>query len=111
MLMGATLPSSRRGFGDDRRGAAWLGWCYAANTVGGVAGSLLAGFYLLRVHDAYVATFVAVALNIGVAAVAAALARRNAARVGCASTGRCAARNARKRRRAPDLRSRRRCRA
>ena len=47
------------------RGAARLGWCYAANTVGGVAGSLVAGFYLLRVYDAYVATFVAVALNVG----------------------------------------------
>ena len=79
MLMGATLPIVAPWLGGDRRGAARLGWCYAANTVGGVAGSLLAGFYLLRVHDAYVATFVAVALNIGSAAVAAALSRRNAA--------------------------------
>ena len=64
MLMGATLPIVAPCFSGDRRGAARLGWCYAANTVGGVAGSLLAGFYLLRVHDAYVATFVAVALNV-----------------------------------------------
>ena len=48
----------------DARAAAWLGWCYAANTAGGVVGSVVAGFYLLRVHDAYVATFVAVALNL-----------------------------------------------
>ncbi len=85
MLMGATLPIVAPWLGGDRRGAARLGWCYAANTVGGVAGSLLAGFYLLRVHDAYVATFVAVALNVGSAAVAAALSRRNAAPSGAAA--------------------------
>ena len=31
-------PSSRRGSRSDARGAAWLGWCYAANTAGGVLG-------------------------------------------------------------------------
>ena len=80
MLMGATLPVVAAALRADARGAAWLGWCYAANTVGGMAGSVAAGFYLLRVHDAYVATFVAVALNFASAAVAFLLARRGGAR-------------------------------
>ncbi len=80
MLMGATLPVVAAALRADARGAAWLGWCYAANTVGGMAGSIVAGFYLLRVHDAYVATFAAVALNFSSAAVAFLLARRGGAR-------------------------------
>jgi spermidine synthase len=87
MLMGATLPIIAAWLRTDARGAAWLGWCYAANTLGGVAGSVVAGFYLLRVHDAYVATFVAVALNLGSAAVALALARRRAAPATAAARG------------------------
>jgi spermidine synthase len=53
-----------------------MGLFYAANIVGGVAGCLLAGFFLLRVYDLYVATFVAVGLNAAVAAVSFALASR-----------------------------------
>ena len=53
-----------------------MGLFYAANIVGGVAGCLLAGFFLLRVYDLYVATFVAVGLNAAVAAVSLALASR-----------------------------------
>jgi len=79
MLMGATLPVVAAWLETRAHAAAWLGWCYAANTVGGVLGALLAGFYLLRVHDARVATVVAVALNVGVAALALALARRPSA--------------------------------
>jgi len=45
----------------------WLGFFYGGNIAGGVLGSLLAGFYLLRVYDLAVATFVAVALNVTVA--------------------------------------------
>ncbi|HUQ50741.1 MAG TPA: fused MFS/spermidine synthase [Gammaproteobacteria bacterium] len=78
LLMGATLPIVAAVLRADASGAAWLGYCYAANTVGGVAGSVVAGFYLLRVHDAYVATFIAAALNLGCAAVAMALARGDA---------------------------------
>jgi spermidine synthase len=48
----------------------WLGFFYGGNTCGAVIGSLLAGFYLLRVHDTAFATFVAVGLNMAVAAVA-----------------------------------------
>ena len=78
MLMGATLPVVAACFGTGARGAARLGWLYAANTAGGVLGAVVAAFWLLRVHDAYVATGVAVALNLGVAAAAAALAHRRA---------------------------------
>ena len=48
----------------------WLGFFYGGNIGGGVLGCLLAGFYLLRVHDSLVATYVAVALNVLVAVVA-----------------------------------------
>ena len=41
-----------------------------------MAGSLLAGFYLLRVYDMPTATFVAVAFNAAVALIALALARQ-----------------------------------
>lgn len=74
-LMGATLPIVAAFAGSGPSGAARLGWLYAANTAGGVLGTVGAAFYLLRIHDAYVATYVAVALNVGVAAVAALLAR------------------------------------
>jgi spermidine synthase len=77
-LMGATLPIVAALAGAGPGGAARLGWLYAANTAGGVLGTVAAAFYLLRVHDAYVATYVAVALNCGVAAVAAFLADREA---------------------------------
>jgi len=94
LLMGATLPIVAAWLKADARAASWLGWCYAANTVGGVCGCVGAGFYLLRAHDAQVATFVAVALNLATAAGAAALARRRdepvAATAPAAATGRSA---------------------
>jgi spermidine synthase len=49
---------------------AWLGFFYGGNIAGAVIGSLLAGFYLLRVHDMAIATYVAAALNVGVAVLA-----------------------------------------
>ena len=45
----------------------WLGFFYGGNTAGAVIGSLLAGFYLLRVGDINVTTYVAAALNAAVA--------------------------------------------
>src|SRR5262249_44255873 len=42
---------------------------------GGVVGSLLAGFYLLRVHDSAYATFVAVSINVAVALLSLAIVR------------------------------------
>ncbi|RPJ59523.1 MAG: SAM-dependent methyltransferase, partial [Acidobacteria bacterium] len=69
-LMGATLPAVSRRVEATQEGMSWLGFFYAGNTVGAVAGSLLAGFYLLRVFDVAGATFVAVALNVVVATTA-----------------------------------------
>jgi spermidine synthase len=33
------------------RGVSWLGYFYGGNLAGAVVGSLLAGYYLLRVYD------------------------------------------------------------
>ena len=41
-----------------------MGLLYMANLAGGATGTVLAGFYLLRVHDTVVATAVAVAINV-----------------------------------------------
>ncbi len=72
LVMGATLPAVAPWV----RSTPWLGLCYAANAAGGAVGAVLAGFYLLRVHDVYVATAVAVALNLLAALAATALAAR-----------------------------------
>ncbi|HET7695780.1 MAG TPA: fused MFS/spermidine synthase [Vicinamibacterales bacterium] len=69
LLMGATLPAMSRWVESTPEGVSWLGFFYGGNIGGGVLGSLLAGFYLLRVYDLFVATFVAVALNIAVAVI------------------------------------------
>jgi spermidine synthase len=76
LLMGATLPAISRWVESTPEGVSWLGFFYGGNIGGGVLGSLLAGFYLLRVHDLAFATYVAVALNISVAAVALLIASR-----------------------------------
>ncbi len=70
ILMGATLPALSRAVETSPSGVSWLGFFYAGNTIGAVVGSLLAGFYLLRVYDLATATFVAVAINAGVALLA-----------------------------------------
>ena len=75
VMMGATLPAVSRWVEMRPRGVSWLGIFYGGNTLGAVFGCLLAGFYLLRVHDMHTATFVAVGLNAAVAAGALALAR------------------------------------
>ena len=80
MLMGATLPAIARWIGvstPDR--VSWLGFFYGGNIAGAVFGCLLAGFYLLRVHDMAIATYVAAFINAGVAAVAMDLADRTPA--------------------------------
>jgi spermidine synthase len=68
--MGATLPAISRAVESSRRGVSRLGLFYAANIVGAVVGCLLAGFYLLRVYDMAIATYVAVGINVVVAAIA-----------------------------------------
>lgn len=67
MLMGATLPALSRWVELTPRGVSWLGFFYGGNTAGAVFGSLLAGFYLLRLHDITTATYVAASINGGVA--------------------------------------------
>ncbi len=69
ILMGATLPALSRALSEPSH----LGWLYAANTGGAVLGSLLAGFYLLRVYDTAIATYTAFAVNVIVSVVAFAL--------------------------------------
>jgi spermidine synthase len=70
LLMGATLPAISRWVESTPEGVSWLGFFYGGNIGGGVLGSLLAGFYLLRIYDLAIATFVAIALNVSVAMLA-----------------------------------------
>ena len=81
LLMGCTFPAASRWVDLWRAGQtagriSWLGLLYSANTCGAVAGCVLAGFYLLRVHDLAVATYAAAAINL----------RGGAARL-CAASG------------------------
>src|ERR1700733_9535150 len=73
-LMGASLPAIARWVETTPRGVSWLGLLYSANVAGAVTGCVLAGFYLLRVHDMAFATYIAAAINIGVALLALAVA-------------------------------------
>ncbi len=79
VLMGATLPAIARWVESSPRGISWLGFFYGGNIAGAVLGSVLAGFYLLRVHDQAIATYVAASLNVIVAGLAWAIASRTAA--------------------------------
>lgn len=78
ILMGATLPAIARWMETSRIGVSRMGFFYGANIAGAVVGTALAGFYLLRVYDIYVATVVAVTINTTVAIVAYGLSHRNA---------------------------------
>jgi spermidine synthase len=78
LLMGATLPAIARWVKTTPEGVSWLGFFYGGNIGGAVLGSLLTGFYLLRVYDMAVATFVAAGLNLAVAALSAITARSTA---------------------------------
>lgn len=75
ILMGATLPAVARWIESTPTGISWLGFFYGGNTAGAVIGAVLAGFYLLRVFDMSTATFLAAALNLTIAAVAATIAK------------------------------------
>ncbi|MDA1102760.1 MAG: fused MFS/spermidine synthase [Gemmatimonadetes bacterium] len=68
IMMGATLPAIARWVEATPKGVSWLGFFYGGNTLGAVVGCLVAGFYLLRVHDVAVATYAAVTLNVVVGA-------------------------------------------
>jgi spermidine synthase len=66
ILMGASLPAVSRWIESSPEGRSRVGLLYGANTIGAVAGCLVAGFYLLRIHNVQVATFAAAALNVAV---------------------------------------------
>ena len=74
ILMGATLPAIARWVESSPKGVSWLGIFYTGNIAGAVFGSLIAGFYLLRIHDMAVATYVAATINLFLAVIAFALA-------------------------------------
>jgi spermidine synthase len=67
ILMGATLPSISRLAQTTREGASQLGLVYGANTLGAVFGSLLAGFFVLRVFNVSIATCIAAGINATIA--------------------------------------------
>ena len=69
LLMGATLPAISRWVAASPNAAAWWGYLYGANIAGGVVGCFAAGFYLLRVFDMTIASFIAAGLNVAVAGV------------------------------------------
>jgi spermidine synthase len=74
ILMGASLPAISRSVESTPKGVSRLGLLYSANVAGAVLGCLMAGFYLLRVHDMAFATYTAAAINTAVAGLALALA-------------------------------------
>jgi spermidine synthase len=76
VLMGASLPAASRWLKTTPEGVSWMGLLYGGNTAGAVFGCLLAGFYLLRVHDMATATLVAAALNGAVALISFGMASR-----------------------------------
>src|SRR5215469_12504088 len=76
ILMGASLPAIVRWVEATPDGVALWGFLYGANTLGAVLGSLIAGFYLLRVYNMGITTAVAAAINLAVAAISFALAKR-----------------------------------
>src|SRR6266511_3927953 len=69
LLMGATLPAIARWIERLPQGVSWLGFFYGGNIGGAVFGCLLAGFFLLRVHDMATATYVAATINGSVAVI------------------------------------------
>jgi spermidine synthase len=75
-LMGASLPAVAMWIRAIPRRDSWLGLLYAGNTLGAVFGCLAAGFFLLRVFDMAIATYVAVAINIAVAIISFGLVKR-----------------------------------
>ena len=76
ILMGASLPAIVRWLKTTPNAVSWWGLLYGGNTAGAVLGCLLAGFYLLRLHDMATATFAAAAINFAVAAISYLLSKR-----------------------------------
>src|SRR5262249_26884588 len=63
VLMGASFPVIARLTETTPKGVSWLGLFYSANIAGAVFGCVVAGFYLLRVHDMAIGTYTAAAIN------------------------------------------------
>ena len=82
LAMGATLPAVARWVQTTPSGVSWLGFFYAGNIAGAVMGTLLAGFYLLRVFDMNTATYVAAAINFAVGGLGLLVAANTPASVG-----------------------------
>ncbi len=74
LMMGGSFPAISRWAESTPTGISRLGLLYSANIAGAVVGCLLAGFYLLRVYNMAVATFIAAAINGAVAVLAFSLA-------------------------------------
>jgi len=76
-LMGGTLPVLTRAFmGTERdRLKPSLGWLYGINTLGAVAGTALAGFFLIEYGGIRASLWATAAVNLGLGAAALALAR------------------------------------
>jgi len=87
ILMGASLPAIVRWIASTPRGVSWWGLLYGGNTAGAVFGCLLAGFYLLRVHNMAVATYTAVAINVAVALFSFLVAARTPAQASAGDSG------------------------
>ena len=75
-LMGASLPAVARWVEATPQGVSWLGFLYGGNIAGAVFGCLFAGFYLLRVFDMAIATYIGALINFAVAAAAFSLAKQ-----------------------------------
>jgi len=70
-LMGGTLPVLIKRFaGDEHSLGRHTGYLYGLNTVGAVVGTLACGYFLLKAVGLLGTTWLAVAINLGVAAVA-----------------------------------------
>jgi len=82
VLMGASLPAIVRWIQSTPSGVSWWGWLYGGNTAGAVFGCLLAGFYLLRIHNTATATYVAAGTNLLVALLSLWLAGHTPAQLG-----------------------------
>lgn len=77
LLMGGSLPALARWVQTTPKGVSWVGFLYSANIAGAVFGCLFAGFYLLRIYDMVITTWVAAAINLVVAALSFAWAARH----------------------------------
>jgi spermidine synthase len=80
VLMGGTLPAMSRAFVARSAGVGReIAFLYALNTAGAVAGSLAAGFWLIRAAGVHATLWLAVLVNAGVGLVALAAARKEEA--------------------------------